>query len=94
MGCCCCNLWIGALALIGYLGYRLYQKLTKNLPRPNFDEKEYWGKGAASNYQEDTSIRPFKVSYDDQVRKQLTFKVYNLQIKYFLGDKQAQDSPN
>jgi hypothetical protein len=62
------KIFIGVIFLIAAYCYQKYQKLSKNLPIPDFDLKQYWGKGDAKNYQEDTSIKPFKVSYSDEVR--------------------------
>lgn len=59
---------LGALCLIIALCYQKYQKLTKNLPKPTFDLKEFWGKGAVSNYKEDSSVKFFTVAYDNDVR--------------------------
>lgn len=58
---------IGFLFLIIAFFYQTYQKLSKNLPRPDYDLKQFWGKGDVKNYKEDPAIKPFKISYDDEV---------------------------
>jgi len=61
------KIFLGAVCLIAALCYQKYQKLSKNLPKPDFDWKEFWGKGDIANYKEDSSVKPFKVSYGDEV---------------------------
>lgn len=61
------KLLIGIFFILLALCYQAYQKLTKNLPRPNYDLKQFWGKGEVENYKEDSSIRPFKISFGDEV---------------------------
>lgn len=58
---------IGILFLVIAFFYQTYQKLSKNLPRPDYDLKQFWGKGNVKNYKEDTAVKPFKVSYSDDV---------------------------
>lgn len=62
------KIFLGGSCLLVALLYQQYVKLSKNLPRPDFDLAEYWGKGDKKDYQEDRSIRPFKVSYSSEVR--------------------------
>lgn len=59
---------LGLLCLFVAFCYQAYQNLSKNLPKPTFNSKEYWGKGKADGYKEDTSIKPFKVDYSEKVR--------------------------
>lgn len=61
------KIFLGAVCLIAALCYQKYQKLSKNLPIPDFDWKEFWGKGDVTNYKEDSSVKTFKVSYGDEV---------------------------
>lgn len=89
----CWKIFLGILCLIIAFAYQKFQKLSKNLPIPNFDLKvsqakpvqgskfklcsnlnihvfdlkEFWGKGDVANYKEDSSIKPFKVSFGDEV---------------------------
>jgi juvenile hormone epoxide hydrolase len=58
---------IGILLLIIAFFYQTYQKLSKNLPKPDYDLKQFWGKGDVKNYKEDLTIKPFKVLYGDEV---------------------------
>ena len=58
---------IGALFLLLAFCYQVYQKLSKNLPRPDYDLKQFWGKGDVKNYKEDSSIKPFEISFGDEV---------------------------
>lgn len=55
------------LFLLLALGFQSYRKISKNLPRPDYDAKEFWGKGDVKNYKEVEAIKPFKVSYGDEV---------------------------
>lgn len=59
---------LGLLCLFVAFCYQAYQNLSKNLPKPTFNSKEYWGKGKADGNKEDTSIKPFKVDYSEKVR--------------------------
>lgn len=61
------KIFLGALCLIAAICYQKYKKLTKNLPKPTFDLKEFWGKGDVKNYKEESSVKPFKVAYGDEV---------------------------
>lgn len=61
------RIFFGAICLIAAYCYQSYQKLTKNLPRPEFDLEEFWGKGDVKSYKEDKSIKPFKLSFSDEV---------------------------
>lgn len=63
------KIFLGALCLIVALCYQKFQKLSKNLPKPTFDLKEFWGKGDVTSYAEDTSVKPFSVAYGDEVRR-------------------------
>ena len=60
---------IGVLCLFVAFAYQTYLKLSKNLPKPSFDLKEYFGKGNAANYKEDPSIKTFKVDYSNEVMR-------------------------
>lgn len=63
---------LGLLCLFAAFCYQAYQNLSKNLPKPTFDLKEYWGKGKADGYKEDLSIKPFKVDYSAKVRIEIS----------------------
>lgn len=65
---------LGALFLIAAFCYQQYQKLSKNLPKPEFDLKQFWGKGDVAAYKEDAAVKPFKVSYGDEVRLKMLIK--------------------
>lgn len=75
---------LGVLFLIIAFCYQQYQKLSKNLPKPSYDLKEYWGKGDIKNYKEDSAIKPFKVSYSSEVKSEkyslILNEVMNLEI--------------
>lgn len=43
------------------------REMTAGIPVPNLDERRYWGPGSAANYKEDTTIKPFKISYSNEV---------------------------
>lgn len=64
----CYKIVIGILCVIVGVGYRIYVKISKNLPKPTFDLKEFWGKGDVKNYKEDDSIKPFTISYSNEVK--------------------------
>lgn len=63
----CWKIVLGVVCLIIAFCYQKYLKLSKNLPIPNFSLKEFWGKGDVANYKEDTAVKPFKVSFGDEV---------------------------
>lgn len=65
----CYKIVIGILCVIVAIVYRIYVKLSKNLPKPTFDLKEYWGKGDVKNYNEDNAIKPFTISYSNEVKR-------------------------
>lgn len=44
-----------------------YFDISKPLPPPKFNINQYWGPGHGANYKEDTSIKPFKISYSERV---------------------------
>jgi hypothetical protein len=60
---------LGAVCLLAAVCYQAYQKLSKNLPRPDYDLKEYWGKGDVKDYVEYTQIIKSKLKFEDEVRK-------------------------
>lgn len=64
----CWAIIFGCICLVAAFCWQKYQSLSKNLPRPNFDPNEFWGKGEVSNYKEDSSIKPFKVAFGDEVK--------------------------
>lgn len=64
---CSCNLWLGFFGFVAYFCYQKYKKLARNKPKPNFDPKEYWGKGDVKDYKEDDKLTPFTVTYKDDV---------------------------
>lgn len=64
------ELWkilLGFISLIAAFFYQKYQSLSRNLPKPDFDLQEFWGKGDFKDYKEDISIKPFKVAYSNEV---------------------------
>lgn len=65
----CLKICLGLILLVAAITYQQYLNISSNFPRPDFDPQEYWGKGEADKYKEDEAIRPFKVSYSDNVRK-------------------------
>ncbi|XP_052898987.1 juvenile hormone epoxide hydrolase 2-like [Anopheles moucheti] len=52
-----------------------YRELAAPLPVPELNLKQYWGPGDVKQYKEDTSIKPFKVSYDAPVIEKLRTKL-------------------
>jgi hypothetical protein len=58
---------IGGLFLLLAFCYQTYRNLSKNLPRPDYDLKEYWGKGDVADYKEDTQILTFRLAYTEEV---------------------------
>lgn len=82
----CWKIFLGFVCLIVALAYQKYQKLSKNLPIPSFDLKEFWGKGDVANYKEDTSVKPFKVSFGNDVSRLNSLSQKSLSqklLKYF-----------
>lgn len=63
---------LGIVFLLAAYLYQLYTKISKNLPAPDFDIAEYWGKGQVANHKDDESIKPFKVSFGDGVSAHIT----------------------
>ena len=61
------KIFLGFLFLIAAYCYQSYQRLSKNLPKPDFDLNEFWGKGDVKEYKEDASIKPFKISFSKEV---------------------------
>lgn len=56
--------------------YKHYRDLTSPLPIPALEKfNQYWGPGDAKLYKEDTSIKPFKVSYSAAVIEKLRTKL-------------------
>uniref|UniRef100_A0A182P364 Epoxide hydrolase N-terminal domain-containing protein n=1 Tax=Anopheles epiroticus TaxID=199890 RepID=A0A182P364_9DIPT len=55
-----------------------YRELTTPLPIPALKLDEYWGPGDGITYQEDTSIRPFNISYGKPIIQKLTQKLTDL----------------
>lgn len=41
------------------------------------DLKEYWGRGDGKNYKEDQALRPFKISYSDEVGNRFFLLTHN-----------------
>lgn len=62
------TVFLGILFLFAAYLYQVYVKISKNHPAPDFDINEYWGKGQVKNHQDDKSVKPFKVSFGDDVR--------------------------
>lgn len=61
------KIFVGFLFLFGAYCYQYYVKISKNLPIPDFDIAEYWGKGESTSNKDDTAIKPFKLSFGDEV---------------------------
>jgi juvenile hormone epoxide hydrolase len=62
------KIFFGIVFLVVAFCYQQYRKISKNLPRPDFDLNEYWGKGDVKNYKEKSEILPFKISYSAEVK--------------------------
>lgn len=77
MTCCfgCWKLATAIVVIIAAIVYKIYKKISSNLPRPNIDLCEYWGPGHNNDYTENTEITSFKVSYSkdviDRLRRRL-----------------------
>jgi len=69
------NIFYSALALAIAFSYQTYRDISKPYPIPELDLNEYWGRGDVKNYKEDTTIKPFKISYSAEVIKRLTDKL-------------------
>ncbi|CAG9803438.1 unnamed protein product [Chironomus riparius] len=69
------NILYSALALAIAFSYQTYRDISKPYPIPELDLNEYWGRGDVKNYKEDTTIKPFKISYSAEVIKRLTDKL-------------------
>ncbi|XP_050077698.1 juvenile hormone epoxide hydrolase 1-like [Anopheles maculipalpis] len=63
---------------LGLTGYQYYSELTTPLPVPTLKLDEYWGPGNGATYQEDTTIRPFNISYSKAVIQKLTRQLTDL----------------
>jgi len=48
-------------------GYHKFNEWTKALPLSKFDTNKFWGKGDASKYKPNTSIKPFKIQIENEV---------------------------
>uniref|UniRef100_A0A182MA60 Epoxide hydrolase N-terminal domain-containing protein n=1 Tax=Anopheles culicifacies TaxID=139723 RepID=A0A182MA60_9DIPT len=70
-------LWL-FVGCFGLTGYQYYRELTTPLPVPALKLDEYWGPGDAATYQEDTSIRPFNISYNASVIQKLIRQLTDL----------------
>lgn len=64
----CSKILFGLFFLFLAFCYQQYQKISKNLPKPDFDLKEFWGKGDVKAYKEDSAIKPFTIAYSDEVK--------------------------
>lgn len=65
-----------ALALVVAVTIKHYRDLTSALPVPPLDSfNQYWGPGDSKLYKEDTSIRPFQISYGPEVIEKLKAKL-------------------
>lgn len=65
-----------AVTLLAAMAFKQYRDLTAPLPVPSAEElNQYWGPGDAKQYKEDTSIRPFTVSYSAKVIEKLRSKL-------------------
>ncbi|XP_067629946.1 juvenile hormone epoxide hydrolase 1-like [Eurosta solidaginis] len=53
------------LVVICSLGFALllqnYRLLSRSLPAPELNTREYWGPGSGDNYKEDTTVKPFDI---------------------------------
>jgi hypothetical protein len=47
--------------------FQQYREQTRPLTAPVPDTEKYWGAGDAKLYKEDTTIKPFQVSYGEEV---------------------------
>lgn len=57
------------ITLLFAYGFKAFRDLTKPLDAPKIDLNEYWGPGEKNLYKEDTTIKPFKVTYPNEVIK-------------------------
>ncbi|ALC42559.1 Jheh3, partial [Drosophila busckii] len=56
-----CGVIIAVIAaFVGY-GYLAFNELTRPLPRPQYDDNKYWGRGDIKHYKPDKQIREFKI---------------------------------
>ncbi|XP_055376707.1 juvenile hormone epoxide hydrolase 2-like [Condylostylus longicornis] len=63
-------LWKANLVVIGIIAalcHRFYINYFSSVDLPNFNYNEYWGKGDENFYKEDTSIKQFKIVFEDKV---------------------------
>ena len=60
----------GTKSFTGYnIAYLPILYLSIHNARYLSDLNEYWGRGDVKNYKEDTTIKPFKISYSAEVSK-------------------------
>lgn len=67
-------LLVGVTLLLA-AGFKQYKDATKPVPVPPLDLKEYWGPGDVKQYKEDTTVKPFKISYPPEVIEKLKSKL-------------------
>ena len=55
------KLFLAVLVIVIAFSIQKYRSWSTSLPRPDIDEKFYWGRGDGKYYKESAEIRPFKV---------------------------------
>uniref|UniRef100_A0A182S814 Epoxide hydrolase N-terminal domain-containing protein n=1 Tax=Anopheles maculatus TaxID=74869 RepID=A0A182S814_9DIPT len=63
------------ITLTSAVVFKQYREMVAPKPVPELNLKRYWGPGDVKQYKEDTSIKPFKVSYDAPVIEKLRAKL-------------------
>lgn len=61
------KMFLGFIFLVLAFCYQKFQNLSQNMPKPNFDPKEYWGKGNVKDYTEVEHLKPFIVHHKGDV---------------------------
>ncbi|XP_067629975.1 juvenile hormone epoxide hydrolase 1-like [Eurosta solidaginis] len=65
------RLFVGITVVIAaYFAYKIHN-LTLSAPVPHLNDAEYWGPGSASNYKENTEVKPFDISVKPELIKDL-----------------------
>lgn len=69
---------ISMVALVAKISLVVYLMFLKSPPPiPDLDQNEWWGPGSRSE-KLDTSIRPFKITFDNEVRCKSSYVSINL----------------
>ncbi|XP_053672901.1 juvenile hormone epoxide hydrolase 2-like [Anopheles nili] len=63
------------ISLSSAVVYKQYRELAAPQSVPDLNLRQYWGPGDVKQYKEDTSIKPFKVTYDKPVIEKLRAKL-------------------